>query len=114
MDGRKKPIHPLFHSLKNNYKVGNGEVVMVIYLDKERTYPYKEVHGLIDRLLNFVNKQIKGNGEFGLQYLRDSNWLLTFDNDDEITRKAKEESQRLLKETADYIEELSGTRPAWG
>ncbi len=96
-------------------KVENGEVVMVIYLDKDKeTYSYKEVHGLIDRLLNFVNKQIKGNGEFGLEYLRDSNWMVTFDNDDEITRKAKEESQRLLKETADRIEELSGTRPAWG
>ena len=88
---------------------------MVIYLDKEKTtYSYKEVYGIIDRLLNFVNAQIKGSGEFGLKYLRDNNWMVTFDKEDDITRKAKEESQRLRKSTADHIEKISGTRPVWG
>lgn len=86
---------------------------MVIYLNDE-TYSYKEVYGIINRLLDFVNDQIKGNGFFRLEYLRDSTWMVNFDNEDEITRKAKEESQKLLRKTADYIEEISGTRPVWG
>jgi len=86
---------------------------MVIYLDAEGN-SYKEIYGIINRLLDFVNGQIKGNGEFRLKYMRDCTWMVDFDNEDEITRKAKEESLKLLKETADYIEEMRGSRPVWG
>jgi len=83
---------------------------MVIYLEGEK-FSYNEVYQIINRLLNFVNVQIQGNGEFGLKYMRDNTWMVKFDNEDEITRKAKEESQKLLKKTADFIEEISGNRP---
>lgn len=85
---------------------------MVLILDDDKSYTYKEVYGIINRVLSFVNNQVEG--EFSLKYLRRGNWLLAFDNEKSIVRKAKEDSQKQLKKTADYIQELTGNRPTWG
>jgi hypothetical protein len=85
---------------------------MVLILDDDKSYTYKEVYGIINRVLSFVNNQIEG--EFSLKYLRRGNWLLDFDNEKGLVRKAREDSQKQLKKTADYIQELTGNRPTWG
>ena len=84
---------------------------MVLILDDDKSYTYKEVYGIIDRTLRFVNNQI--DGEFSLKYLRKGNWLLAFDNEKILIRKAKEESKEELKKTADLIQDLTGDRPPW-
>ncbi len=85
---------------------------MVLILKDDKSYTYNEVYGIINRILHFVNNQI--DGEFSLKYLRRGNWLLEFDNEKALIREAKEESQKQLKKTADFIQELTGNRPAWG
>jgi hypothetical protein len=85
---------------------------MVLILEDDKSYTYKEVYGIVDRVLRFVNNQI--DGEFSLKYLRKGNWLLNFDNEKFVIRKAKEESKEQLKKTADYIQQLTGNRPTWG
>lgn len=85
---------------------------MVLILNDDKSYTYNEVYGIVNRILHFVNNQIEG--EFNLKYLRKGNWLLEFDNENSLVRKAKEESQKQLKKTADYIQELTGDRPTWG
>lgn len=85
---------------------------MVLILNDDKSYTYNEVYGIVNRILYFVNNQI--DGEFNLKYLRKGNWLLEFDNEKSLVRKAKEESQKQLKKTADYIQELTGDRPTWG
>ena len=85
---------------------------MVLILNDDKSYTYNEVYGIVNRILHFVNNQIEG--EFNLKYLRKGNWLLEFDNEKSLVRKAKEESQKQLKKTADYIQELTGDRPTWG
>lgn len=85
---------------------------MVLILNDDKSYTYNEVYGIVNRILYFANNQI--DGEFNLKYLRKGNWLLEFDNEKSLVRKAKEESQKQLKKTADYIQELTGDRPTWG
>ena len=85
---------------------------MVLILNDDKSYTYNEIYGIVNRILHFVNNQI--DGEFNLKYLRKGNWLLEFDNEKTLVRKAKEESQKQLKKTADYIQELTGDRPTWG
>jgi hypothetical protein len=85
---------------------------MVLILDEDKSYTYKEIYGIINRILHFVNNQIEG--EFSLKYLRRGNWLVDFDNEKTLVRKAREDSRKQLEKTADYIQELTGNRPEWG
>jgi len=85
---------------------------MILILNDKKPYTYKEVYEIVNKVLSFVNNQIEG--EFYLKFLRRGNWLVEFDNEGTLIRKAREESQEQLKKTADYIQELTGVRPAWG
>ncbi len=85
---------------------------MILRLNDEKSYTYKEVYEIVNQIFYFVNHQI--NGEFSLKHLRRGNWLVEYNNENAIIRESRRKSKEELKRTADYIQELTGRRPAWG
>ncbi len=85
---------------------------MILRLNDEKSYTYKEVYEIVNQIFYFVNRQI--DGEFSLKHLRRGNWLVEYNNENAIIRESRRKSKEELKRTADYIQELTGHRPAWG
>ena len=75
-------------------------------------YSASDVYWILHDFLRYVNAHTEG--EFVLTRLKKGTWRLDYQTEDAAAKKAKAHQARELRETADYIENLSGRRPSWG
>ncbi len=75
-------------------------------------YSASDVYWILHDFLRYVNAHTEG--EFVLTRLKKGTWRLDYQTEDAAAKKAKAHHTRELRETADYIENLSGRRPSWG
>ena len=84
----------------------------ILELEEEKKYSAREVYEGIATAITYVNGHI--DGEFTLAYARKNQWLLRYDDEKIVKKRARENAEKQLKATADYIQQLTGQRPRWG
>ncbi len=84
----------------------------VLDLQDDKQYSSREVYEWIATVLTYVNRHVEG--EFALAYVRKNSWLLRYDEEKAVKKRARESANKEIQATADYIQELTGKRPNWG
>lgn len=84
----------------------------VLDLEEDKQYSPREVYEWMATMLTYVNRHI--DGEFVLAYARKNNWLIRYDEEKAVKKRARENADKEIQSTADYIQQLTGKRPNWG
>ena len=74
-------------------------------------YSASDVYWILHDFLRYINARM--DGEFVLKRLKKGTWRLEYQAEDAAKQKANAQHQRELRQTADYIENLTGRRPPW-
>ena len=84
----------------------------ILDLQDDKQYTSREVYEWIATVLTYINRQI--DGEFALAYVRRGNWMLRYDEEKAVKKRARQKADKEIEATADYIQQLTGKRPDWG
>ena len=74
-------------------------------------YSAADVYWGINSLLGYINNRMEG--EFKLQNLKKGTWQIQYTNQKKAERLSNQEQEKKKNRTANYIEQLTGTRPPW-
>lgn len=75
-------------------------------------YSSSDVYWVLRNLLDYINRRMEG--EFVLKRLKKGAWGIEYIARDIAKRKAEEKHKKELRRTADYIQQITNHRPAWG
>ena len=84
----------------------------ILDLQDDKQYTSREVYEWVATVLNYINRHVEG--EFTLGYVRKNSWLLRYDEEKAVKKRARQNADKELEATADYIQQLTGRRPDWG
>lgn len=75
-------------------------------------YSAEDVYWLLHDMLRYVNRNI--HGEFELWQTKKGTYRVTYRNEEIGQRDAGRKLKAEVRQTADYLAELTGRRPPWG
>ncbi len=75
-------------------------------------YSPTDVYWLLHDMLVYVNRNVPG--EFALRRLDKGSYRVQYRTDEAHKLRASRKLKNELKQTADYLEKLTGRRPTWG
>ena len=71
-----------------------------------------DVYWLLHDMLTYVNRNVPG--EFVLRRLDKGNYKVQYKTEEAERKKADKKLQDEVRQTAAYLEEITGNRPSWG
>lgn len=74
-------------------------------------YSAADVYWVLNDLLRYINNRMEG--EFRLQNLKKGTWQVRYENQKKAERLSTQQQEKKKRETANYIEKLTGKRPPW-
>ena len=74
-------------------------------------YSAADVYWVLNDLLRYINNRMEG--EFRLQNLKKGTWQVRYENQKKAERLSTQQQEKRKRETANYIEKLTGKRPPW-
>ena len=80
--------------------------------ENELRYSSVDVYWLLHDMLRYVNRNVPG--EFSLFRIRKGVYRVKYAAEDTAKQKSNRKLKAEVNQTARYLEELTGRRPAWG
>ena len=74
-------------------------------------YSAADVYWVLNDLLRYINNRMEG--EFRLQNLKKGTWQVRYENQKKAEHLSTQQQEKKKRETANYIEKLTGKRPPW-
>ena len=74
-------------------------------------YSAADVYWVLNDFLRYINNRMEG--EFRLQNLKKGTWQVRYENQKKAERLSTQQQEKKKRETANYIEKLTGKRPPW-
>ena len=74
-------------------------------------YSAADVYWVLNDLLGYINNRMEG--EFKLQNLKKGTWKIRYTDQQKAEYLSNRKQEKKKKQTADYIEQLTGKRPPW-
>ena len=74
-------------------------------------YSAADVYWVLNDFLRYINNRMEG--EFRLQNLKKGTWQVRYENQKKAERLSAQQQGKKKRETANYIEKLTGKRPPW-
>ena len=74
-------------------------------------YSAADVYWVLNSLLGYINNRMEG--EFKLQNLKKGTWKNRYTDQKKAEYLSNRKQEKKKKQTADYIEQLTGKRPPW-
>ena len=74
-------------------------------------YSAADVYWVLNDFLRYINNRMEG--EFRLQNLKKGTWQVRYENQKKAERLSTQQQEKRKRETANYIEKLTGKRPPW-
>ena len=78
----------------------------------ELRYSAIDLYWLLYDMLRYVNRNVPG--EFSLQQIRKGTYRVQYSPETTARKRSRQKLKADVSRTADYLEELTGRRPAWG
>lgn len=75
-------------------------------------YSSTDVYWLLHDMIRYINQNVPG--EYTLHQTRKGVYRVTYTTKDAAQRKSSKKLKAEVDRTANYLEELTGRRPAWG
>jgi len=75
-------------------------------------YSTEDVYWLLYDILRYVNRNVRG--EFALAQIKKGTYRVTYNAEETEQREAGKKLRAEVRQTADYLAELTGRRPPWG
>ena len=75
-------------------------------------YSPTDVYWLLHDMLAYVNRNVPG--EFALRRLSKGSYRVRYRTEEVQKERSSKKLKQELKQTADYLEKLTGRRPNWG
>ena len=74
-------------------------------------YSAVDVYWVLNDLLAYINNRMEG--EFQLKNLKKGTWKIQYTDQKKAEHRSNRKQEKRKKQTADYIEKLTGERPPW-